>query len=284
MGGPDMAPDTLRRSSRPGEAGPLLDHARFLPTCRADLEARGWSELDIVIVSGDAYVDHPAFGPVLIARFLEGRGFKVGIIAQPDWRSADPFRALGRPRLFFGVSAGNLDSMLNRLTAQKKNRSEDQYSPGGRTGCRPDRATVVYAQRCREAYPDVPIVLGGIEASLRRIAHYDYWSDTVRRSIMVDAKADILLYGNAERAVVEVAHRLAAGATPGQLDDIRGVALMKRRVPEGWTEAPADDLDDASEAARILGDRTVIRLPAFEQVEKDSEAYARASRVLHRES
>src|SRR5882724_2745712 len=177
MGGPDMAPDTLRRSSRPGEAGPLLDHARFLPTCRADLEARGWSELDIVIVSGDAYVDHPAFGPVLIAR--------------PDWRSAEPFRALGRPRLFFGVSAGNLDSMLNRLTAQKKNRSEDQYSPGGRTGLRPDRATVVYAQRCREAYPDVPIVLGGIEASLRRIAHYDYWSDTVRRSMLLDAKADL---------------------------------------------------------------------------------------------
>src|SRR5436190_7923299 len=194
-----------------------ISQHRFLPTSRADLDARGWTELDIVIVTGDAYVDHPAFGPVLIARFLEGRGFKVGIIAQPDWRSADPFRALGKPRLFFGVSAGNLDSMLNRLTAQKKNRSEDQYSPGGRTSCRPDRATVVYAQRCREAYRDVPIVLGGIEASLRRIAHYDYWSDKVRRSILADAKADILLYGNAERAVVEVAHRIAgsqATSTP----------------------------------------------------------------------
>src|SRR5262249_43762655 len=138
----------------------------------------------------DAYVDHPAFGPPLIARFLEGRGFKVGIIAQPDWHSVEPFRALGRPRLFFGVAAGNLDSMLNRLTAQKKNRAEDQYSPGGRTGCRPDRATLVYANRCREAYPEVPVVIGGIEASLRRIAHYDYGADKVRRSILVDAKAD----------------------------------------------------------------------------------------------
>src|SRR5207244_12124232 len=153
------------------------DVSAFLPTCQADLAARGWDAVDVVIVSGDAYVDHPSFGPILIARFLEGRGFKVGFIAQPDWKSAEPFRALGKPRLFFGVSAGNLDSMLNRLTAQKKNRSEDQYSPGGRTNCRPDRATVVYAQRCREAYRDVPIVLGGIEASLRRIAHYDYWSD-----------------------------------------------------------------------------------------------------------
>src|SRR5258707_13871941 len=184
MGGPDMVPDTPRRSSRPGEAGLLLDHARFLPTCRADLEARGWSELDIVIISGDAYVDHPAFGPPLIARFLEGRGFKVGIIAQPDWRSVDDFKKLGRPRLFFGIAAGNMDSMLNRLTAQKKNRGEDQYSPGGRRDMRPDRATIVYANRAREAYPGVPIVLGGIEASLLRIAHYAYWSDTVGRSIL----------------------------------------------------------------------------------------------------
>src|SRR5512132_2216727 len=182
----------------------------FLPTCRADVRARGWDELDVVIVSGDAYVDHPAFGPPLIARFLESRGFRVGLLPQPDWHSAEAFRALGRPRLFFGVSAGNLDSMLNRLTAQKKNRSEDPYSPGGRTGCRPDRAAIAYAQRCREAFPGVPIVLGGIEASLRRIAHYDYWSDKVRRSVLLDAKADLLVYGNAERAVVEVALRLAA--------------------------------------------------------------------------
>src|SRR6266404_2018155 len=264
MGGPDMAPDTLRRSSRPGEAGPLLDHARFLPTCRADLEARGWSELDIVIVSGDAYVDHPAFGPVLIARFLEGRGFKVGIIAQPDWHSAEDFKRLGRPRLFFGISAGNLDSMLNRLTAQKKNRAEDQYSPGGRTGCRPDRATVVYAQRCREAYPNVPIVLGGIESSLRRIAHYDYWSDKVRRSILVDAKADVLLYGNAERAVVDVAHRYAKGNP--SFDDIRGVAVLKPAVPEGWREIHADDIEAADESGRVSQGNCVVRLPTFEQV------------------
>src|SRR6516162_409768 len=150
----------------------------FLPTTWAEVQSRGWSELDVVIISGDAYVDHPAFGPPLIARFLEGRGFKVGLLAQPDWQSAEPFRALGKPRLFFGISAGNMDSMLNRLTAQKKNRGEDQYSPGGERGLRPDRATIVYANRAREAFPDVPIVLGGIEASLRRIAHYDYWSRT----------------------------------------------------------------------------------------------------------
>ena len=186
----------------------MASHPLFLPTTRADLDARGWSQLDIVIVSGDAYVDHPAFGPVLIARFLEGRGFKVGIIAQPDWRSAEPFRALGKPRLFFGVSAGNLDSMLNRLTAQKKMRSEDQYSPGGRTGMRPNRATIVYSQLCRQAFPGLPIVIGGIEASLRRIAHYDYWSDSVRRSILLDAKADLLVFGMGERAAWEIAHPL----------------------------------------------------------------------------
>ena len=173
---------------------------------------------------------------MLIARFLEGRGFKVGIIAQPDWHSAEPFRALGKPRLFFGVAAGNLDSMLNRLTAQKKNRSEDQYSPGGRTGCRPDRATIVYAQRCREAYPDVPIVLGGIEASLRRIAHYDYWSDKVRRSILLDAKADLLVFGMGERPVWEVADRLNRGERITDIRDVRGTALPhQRRGDEGAT-------------------------------------------------
>src|SRR5919106_3785556 len=200
---------------------PRAPRQPFLPTSRADLDARGWSEVDIVIVSGDAYVDHPAFGPILIARFLEGRGFKVGVIAQPDWKSAEPFRALGKPRLFFGVSAGNLDSMLNRLTAQKKNRSEDQYSPGGRTSGRPDRATIVYAQRCRQAYRDVPIVLGGIEASLRRIAHYDYWSDSVRRSILLDAKADLVVFGMGEHAAWEIAQRLDAGEPLRALWDAR---------------------------------------------------------------
>src|SRR3954471_21673585 len=189
---------------------PLKTPTPFLPVCRADMDARGWDQCDIIIVSGDAYVDHPAFGPVLIARFLEGRGFKVGLLPQPDWHSAEPFKALGRPKLFFGVAAGNMDSMLNRLTAQKKNRSEDQYSPGGETNCRPDRATIVYAQRCREAYPDVPVILGGIEASLRRIAHYDYWSDKLRRSILLDAKADLLVFGMGERPIWEIARRLAA--------------------------------------------------------------------------
>ena len=209
-----------RKPNRPKGAGPgpkrpvpPSPQHPFLPTCRADLDARGWDAVDVVIVSGDAYVDHPAFGPVLIARFLEGRGYRVGILAQPDWKSADPFRALGRPRLFFGVSAGNLDSMLNRLTAQKKNRAEDQYSPGGSTGCRPDRATVVYAQRCRQVYRDVPVVIGGIEASLRRIAHYDYWSDSVRRSILLDAKADLLVFGMGERAASPPARRSRISTT-----------------------------------------------------------------------
>jgi uncharacterized radical SAM protein YgiQ len=248
---------------------------RFLPTCRADLAARGWDQLDVVVVSGDAYVDHPAFGPVLIARFLEGRGFKVGIIAQPDWRSAEPFRALGRPRLFFGVSAGNLDSMLNRLTAQKKNRGEDQYSPGGRTGCRPDRATVVYAQRCREAFPGVPVVLGGIEASLRRIAHYDYWSDTVRRSMLLDAKADLLVFGMGERPVWEVADRLNRGERIGDIRDVRGTAF-----PINDAEMTRHEADPA----RMVADRKTVVLPSYEEVAADRRAFALMSRAFQLET
>jgi uncharacterized radical SAM protein YgiQ len=258
--------------------------APFLPISREEMDALGWDQCDIVLVTGDAYVDHPSFGMAIIGRLLEAHGFRVGIIAQPDWQSAEPFAALGRPALFFGVTGGNMDSMVNRYTADRRLRHNDSYTPGGEGGHRPDRSVIVYAQRCREAFRDVPIVLGGIESSLRRIAHYDYWSDKVRRSILADAKADILLYGNAERAVVEVAHRLARGAAVPDLDDIRGVALLKSRVPEGFTEAHADDLDAADEGAGIKGVDTVIRLPAFEQVEKDPEAYARASRVLHRES
>jgi uncharacterized radical SAM protein YgiQ len=258
--------------------------APFLPMSRAEMDTLGWDACDIVLVTGDAYVDHPSFGMAIIGRLLESHGFRVGIIAQPDWQSAEPFGALGRPALFFGVTGGNMDSMVNRYTADRRLRHNDSYTPGGEGGRRPDRSVIVYAQRCREAFRDVPIVLGGIESSLRRIAHYDYWSDKVRRSILADAKADVLLYGNAERAVVEVAHRLARGAAISGLEDIRGVALLKSRVPEGWTEAHADDLDAADEGAAIKGDKTVIRMPAFEQVEKDPEAYARASRVLHRES
>jgi uncharacterized radical SAM protein YgiQ len=266
--------------------------APFLPMSRAEMDELSWDACDVVLVTGDAYVDHPSFGMAIIGRLLEAQGFRVGIIAQPDWQSAEPFAALGRPTLFFGITGGNMDSMVNRYTADRRLRHNDSYTPHGEGGKRPDRSVIVYAQRCREAFRDVPIVLGGIESSLRRIAHYDYWSDKVRRSILADAKADVLLYGNAERAVVEVAHRLAKrgakwGATSAaiaSLDDIRGVALFKSKVPEGWTEAHADDLDASDEGARIGADKTVIRLPGFEQVEQDREAYARASRVLHRES
>lgn len=258
--------------------------APFLPQSRAEMDALGWDSCDVIVVTGDAYVDHPSFGMAVIGRLLEAQGFRVGIISQPDWRNADAFKALGRPNLFWGVTSGNMDSMVNRYTSDRRIRHNDSYTPGGEGDKRPDRAVIVYSQRCREAYKDVPIVLGGIEASLRRIAHYDYWSDKVRRSILVDSKADILLYGNAERAIVEVAHRIAKGRDPQTFDDVRGVALMKSTVPEGWTEAHADDIDSADEGARQLGPNTVLRLPAFEQVEADSETYARASRVLHRES
>lgn len=247
----------------------------FLPVTRADMKARGWEQLDIIIVTGDAYVDHPAFGPVLIARFLEGRGFKVGIITQPDWHSAEPFKALGKPRLFFGVAAGNLDSMLNRLTAQKKNRSEDQYSPGGRTNARPDRATIVYAQRCREAFPDVPIVLGGIEASLRRIAHYDYWSDKVRRAILFDAKADLLVFGMGERPIWEIADRLNKGERVEDLKDVRGTAYL--------INDEAMKLHEADPARRAADQKTVV-LPSYEEVVADKEAFARMSRDFQMET
>lgn len=271
-----------RPSAQPNRPA-LSKPAPFLPMSRTEMAALGWDQCDIVLVTGDAYVDHPSFGMAIIGRLLESQGFRVGIISQPDWHSAEPFKALGRPRVFFGVTGGNMDSMVNRYTADRRIRSDDAYTPDGEGGKRPDRCTLVYAQRCREAFKDVPVVLGGIEASLRRIAHYDYWSDKVRRSVLADAKADILIYGNAERAVIEVAHRIAAGEQAKELHDIRGTALF-RRVPDNYVELHADDLDSADEgAAREKGD-VVIRLPSCEQVEKDKEAYARASRVLHRES
>src|SRR5271156_5300326 len=240
--------------------------APFLPMSREEMDTLGWDACDIVLVTGDAYVDHPSFGMAIIGRLLEAQGFRVGIIAQPRWTDAADFTALGEPGLFFGVTAGNMDSLVNRYTADRRLRHNDSYTPGGEGGRRPDRSVIVYAQRCREAFRDVPIVLGGIESSLRRIAHYDYWSDKVRRSVLADAKADVLLYGNAERAVVEVAHRLARGADIAGFDDIRGIALVKAKVAEAWTEAAADDLDAADEGAGIKGGNTVIRLPAFEQV------------------
>lgn len=246
------------------------------------MDVLGWDSCDVIVVTGDAYIDHPSFAMALIGRVLEAQGFRVGILSQPDWKNADAFRALGRPNLYFGVTAGNMDSMVNRYTSDKRLRHDDAYTPGGEGGRRPDRASIVYSQRCQEAFPGVPIVLGGIEASLRRIAHYDYWSDKVRRSILLDAKADFIFYGNAERALIEMTHRMAAGGLEQDFFDVRGVAFARRSVPDAWTVLYADDLESAEET-RSSTDQTVVRLPSYEQVVADPEAYARASRVLHRE-
>jgi uncharacterized radical SAM protein YgiQ len=296
--------------------------APFLPMSRAEMDTLGWDSCDIVIVTGDAYVDHPSFGMAIIGRLLEAQGFRVGVIAQPDWTSAEPFRALGRPNLFFGVAAGNMDSMVNRYTSDRRLRHNDAYTPNDEGGKRPDRAVIVYSQRCREAYPDAPIVIGGIEASLRRIAHYDYWSDTVRRSILLDSKADLLLYGNAERAIVEAAHRAAAGEHPKAMRDLRGTAFIHSGdLPEGWLQIDSTEVDrpgpveahpdpysnhpgasrhpsslakEGNAPAKTLTfhphlvrhDRatTAIRLPSYEQVKNDPVLYAHASRLLHLET
>ena len=345
----------------PRHAKPLTSYrkywaARFgtapmLPMSRAEMEQLGWDSCDVIIVTGDAYVDHPSFGMAVIGRMLENQGFRVGIIAQPDWHSADPFKVLGKPNLFWGVTSGNMDSMINRYTADRKIRTDDAYTPGDVGGKRPDRAALVYSQRCKEAYPDVPIVLGGIEGSLRRIAHYDYWSDKVRRSVVVDSKCDLLLYGNAERAIVEIAHRLAAREPVHSITDVRGTAFVRRETPEGWFEIDSTLVDTPghveahvnpylmiSEQAREQGascareeeaqavadgengktktdvqplqffanpslpttqrdglrgkglhkvpprDKSVIRLPSFEQVKSDAVLYAHANRVLHLET
>jgi uncharacterized radical SAM protein YgiQ len=219
--------------------------APFLPMSRGEMETLGWDSCDVIIVTGDAYIDHPSFGMALVGRLLEAQGFRVGIISQPDWHSAADFRRLGKPNLFFGVTAGNMDSMVNRYTADRKIRSDDAYTPGAEPNRRPDRAVLVYAQRCREAFPDAPVVIGSIEASLRRIAHYDYWSDKVRRSVLPDSKADLLLFGNAERALVELAHRLARGDGIDTIRDLRGSAYMTPRGwrPEGWVEVDSTTVD-----------------------------------------
>jgi uncharacterized radical SAM protein YgiQ len=329
--------------------------APMLPMSRAEMEKLGWDSCDIVLVTGDAYVDHPSFGMAVIGRMLEVQGFRVGIIAQPDWTSAEAFKALGKPNLFWGVTAGNMDSMINRYTADRKIRSDDAYTPGDIGGKRPDRAAIVYSQRCREAFKDVPVILGGIEGSLRRIAHYDYWSDKVRRSIVVDAKCDLLLYGNAERAIVEIAHRLAANEPVQHITDVRGTAFVRRPDDEtgkGWLEIDSTSVDEpgrveahvspymtTSEQAAQQGstcakedaannvappadstgatgqigqkaeakvvaqamsfvpnpaligklkvpprDRSVIRLPSYEQIKADPVLYAHANRVLHLET
>ena len=298
--------------------------APFLPMSRAEMDALGWDECDVILVTGDAYIDHPSFGMALVGRLLEAHGFRVGILSQPDWHSAEPFRELGRPRLYFGITAGNMDSLVNRYTSDRKIRSEDAYTPNAEAGKRPDRAVTVYAQRAREAYPGTPIVIGSIEASLRRIAHYDYWSDKVRRSVLPDAKADILLFGNAERALVALTHRLAAGEPIEAIRDLRGTAFMVRpgwRPSDEWHETDSLALDkpgridahpdpyamepasaapkamaDGAQPVRIVpaaervaarrADRahTVIRLPSYEQVKDDLVMYAHASRVFHLES
>ncbi len=240
------------------------------------MRARGWDELDVLIVTGDAYVNHPAFGPVLVARFLEGRGYRVGIVAQPRWASTEDIARMGRPRLYVGVSAGNLDSMLSKLTAQKKVRSEDQYSPGGRPNLRPNRATIVYSNLCRQAFPGLPIVLGGIEASLRRIAHYDYWSDSVRRSILLDSKADLLVFGMGERAAWEIARRLDDGERIEQLGSVRGTAHV-RKNRRAWDRAAGD-------ASRYVTDGKPVLLPSFDDVRRDKLAFATMSRMFQYET
>src|SRR5580692_3961722 len=232
-------PDLRARSAaRRGAAS-----APFLPMTRAEMAALGWQQCDVIIVTGDAYVDHPSFGMAIIGRVLEAQGFKVGIIAQPDWHGTQDFERLGAPRLFFGVTAGNMDSMVNRYTSDRRVRSDDAYTPGGGGGKRPDRCVIVYSQRIREAYKHAPIVIGGIEASLRRIAHFDYWSENVRRSVLMDAKADLLVYGNAERQIGEIARRLDAGALIADITDLRGTAYLRRGMPAGWVEIDSSEVD-----------------------------------------
>lgn len=230
-----MMPTTNTLTSYPKFWAECYGIAPFLPTTREEMDALGWDSCDIIIVTGDAYVDHPSFGMAVIGRLLEKQGFRVGIIDQPNWQSSDDFSRLGKPNLFFGIAAGNMDSMINRYTADKRARSDDAYTPDDKAGRRPDRAVIVYTQRCKEAFPDVPTVLGSIEASLRRIAHYDYWDDAVRRSILVDSQADILLYGNAERAITELAHRLSQNEPISQINDIRGTTFIRKSLPDGWT-------------------------------------------------
>lgn len=226
---------------------------------------RGWDRLDFLLVSGDAYVDHPSFGTAIISRLLESEGYRVGIVALPDWRSTRDFEALGRPRYAVLVSSGVIDSLVNHYTASKKPRSEDVYAPGGKAGMRPDRALIVYANRVREAFKDIPIILGGIEASLRRFAHYDYWSDTVRRSVLVDSKADLLIYGMGEKPILEVAARLARGETIREIRDVRGTCYL------------TDDLTDLEKSAKI------VMVPSFEEVQSDKRRYADAFKIQYDE-
>ncbi len=288
-----------------------------LPVSRDEMDALGWDSCDIILVTGDAYVDHPSFGMAVIGRVLEAQGFRVGIISQPNWQDKTDFMKLGKPNLFFGVTAGNMDSMINRYTSDRKIRSNDAYTPEGAGGKRPDRSVLVYSQRCREAFSDVPLIIGGIEASLRRIAHYDYWSDKVRRSVILDAKADLLVYGNGERQIIEIAHRLAAGEDVKTLTDIRGTAYVTNHIPEDFyvmdsrdvdtpgkiekvenpyqEETPCESKQDASPNNKVIQfqrlrdikrdrNKIALQLPDYETVRQDKVLYAHASRVLHLET
>ncbi len=271
MNSTPIAPPCSTRASGPNVAPtqlPVLTLADLprphLPATRAEMEARGWDAVDVVLVSGDAYVDHPAFAMGILGRVLEAAGFRVAILSQPDWKTAEPWRTFGRPRLFFGISAGNMDSMINHYTANKKVRNDDAYSPGGRIGLRPDRATMPYCQRAREAFPGIPVIAGGVEASLRRLAHYDYWSDTVKRSILLDSKADLVVFGMGEQPIVEIARRLAAGEVVRDLRAMRGVAYAL-----GAKEQPPAE---------------AIVLPSFEEIKTDRHAFAKATRIIHQET
>ncbi len=237
---------------------------RPLPMTAAEARARGWDEVDVVFVTGDAYVDHPSFAMALLGRVLEAGGFRVGIVSQPDWERCDDWRRFGRPRLFYAISAGNMDSMINHYTANKKVRNRDAYSPGGRIGLRPDRATLAYCQRAREAYKGVPVIAGGVEASLRRLAHYDFWSDKVRRSILLDCKADLVVFGMGEEGILEIARRLAAGGSVKDLRSMRGVAYAL-----GASEPVPED---------------VLEIPSFEAVAADKAAFAEATKLIHHET
>lgn len=251
--------------------------APFLPMSREEMDLLGWDSCDIILVTGDAYVDHPSFGMAVIGRVLEAQGFRVGIIAQPDWKSVDDFRALGKPNLFFGVTAGNMDSMVNHYTSDRKVRHNDAYTPNDEHGKRPDRAVTVYTNRCREAFKGVPVIIGGIEASLRRIAHYDYWSDKVKHSVIVDAKADLLLYGNAERALVEVAHRTAAGEHPKTMHDIRGTAYMTPSVPKGYVVLDSSEVDMPGKVDDIPSPYEMITEESCDQKKSETEKAAKHS-------
>lgn len=293
--------------------------ANVLPTTAEEMANLGWDACDIILVTGDAYVDHPSFGMAVIGRTLEAQGFRVGIIDQPDWTSEQDFMRLGQPTLFFGITSGNMDSMVNRYTADRKVRSNDAYSPDSQSNTRPDRAVIVYSQRCRQAYKKTPIIVGGIEASLRRVAHYDYWSDTVRRSVLMDSKADMLVYGNGERQIVEIAHRLASKENIKDLCDIRGTAFIRPNIPQDWhiLDRSHTDANSRHQAIDSLANpyainaaaceqkqktvsveapksskhqgrhsfaKTVLVMPAFNKVKSDKTLYAHASRLLHRET